>query len=175
MRGAIGAIRQGRYQCRCVGRPTSRRRGQVVCRLLERADGGDRIQVRGHAESELTSGEGRVPSVEGGGTRDFPSTPDPRPFSSIGTKTQEAEGDFIMNVMAIDIGGTHVKILATGQDESRRFVSGPTMTPKRMVAGVKKLAGDWKYQAVSIGYPGMVVRNRPLVEPHNLGRGWVGF
>jgi polyphosphate glucokinase len=49
------------------------------------------------------------------------------------------------------------------------------MTPKRMVAGVKKLARDWKYQAVSIGYPGMVVRNRPLVEPHNLGRGWVGF
>src|SRR5262249_14310957 len=80
-----------------------------------------------------------------------------------------------MNVLAIDIGGNHVKILATGQDESRRFVSGPTMTPKRMVAGVKKLAGDWKYQAVSIGYPGMVVRNRPLVEPHNLGRGWVGF
>jgi polyphosphate glucokinase len=80
-----------------------------------------------------------------------------------------------MNVLAIDIGGTHVKILATGQDESRRFVSGPTMTPKRMVAGVKKLAGDWKYQAVSIGYPGMVVRNRPLAEPHNLGRGWVGF
>src|SRR5262245_44545655 len=80
-----------------------------------------------------------------------------------------------MNVLAIDIGGTHVKIIATGQDESRRFVPGPTMTPKRMVAGVKKLAGDWKYQAVSIGYPGMVVRNRPLVEPHNLGRGWVGF
>src|SRR5262247_2356802 len=80
-----------------------------------------------------------------------------------------------MNVLAIDIGGTHVKILATGQDESRRFVSGPTMTPKRMVAGVKKLAGDWKYQAVSIGYPGMVVRNRPLVEPHNLGRRWAGF
>ena len=80
-----------------------------------------------------------------------------------------------MNVLAIDIGGTHVKILATGQDESRRFPSGPTMTPKRMVTGVKKLAGDWKYEAVSIGYPGMVVRNRPLVEPHNLGRGWAGF
>jgi len=80
-----------------------------------------------------------------------------------------------MNVLAIDIGGTHVKILTTGQKESRKFTSGPTMTPKRMVAGVKKLAGDWKYEAVSIGYPGMVVRNRPLVEPHNLGRGWAGF
>src|SRR5215510_5000780 len=80
-----------------------------------------------------------------------------------------------MNVLAIDVGGTNVKILATGQTEPRKFPSGPTMTPKQMVAGVKKLAGDWKYQAVSIGYPGMVVRNRPLVEPHNLGRGWVGF
>lgn len=80
-----------------------------------------------------------------------------------------------MNVLAIDIGGTNVKILATGQDEPRRFSSGPTLTPKRMVAGVKKLAGDWKYEAVSIGYPGMVVRNRPIAEPCNLGHGWVGF
>lgn len=80
-----------------------------------------------------------------------------------------------MNVLVVDIGGTHVKILTTGQDESRRFPSGPRMTPKRMVAGVKKLAKDWKYNAVSIGYPGMVVRNRPLAEPYNLGRGWVGF
>jgi polyphosphate glucokinase len=81
----------------------------------------------------------------------------------------------MMNVLAIDIGGTNVKILATGQEEPRRFPSGPTMTPKRMVAGVKKLARNWKYDAVSIGYPGMVVRNRPLAEPHNLGRGWMGF
>jgi polyphosphate glucokinase len=80
-----------------------------------------------------------------------------------------------MNVLAIDIGGTNVKILATGQDEPRRFPSGPAMTPKRMVAGVKKLARGWKYDVVSIGYPGMVVRNRPLAEPYNLGRGWVGF
>jgi len=80
-----------------------------------------------------------------------------------------------MNVLVIDIGGTNVKILATGQDEPRKFPSGPNLTPKQMVAGVKKLAGDWKYDAVSIGYPGMVVRNRPLAEPHNLGRGWVGF
>jgi polyphosphate glucokinase len=78
-------------------------------------------------------------------------------------------------VLAIDIGGTNVKISATGQKEARRFPSGPTMTPKRMVAGVTKLARNWKYDAVSIGYPGMVVRNRPLAEPHNLGRGWLGF
>lgn len=80
-----------------------------------------------------------------------------------------------MNVLVIDIGGNNVKILATGQNESRKFPSGPTMTPKQMVAGVKKLAGNWKYDVVSIGYPGMVVRNRLLAEPHNLGRGWMGF
>jgi len=80
-----------------------------------------------------------------------------------------------MNVLAIDVGGTHVKILATGQTEPRKFVSGSKLTPKQMVAEVKKLAGDWKYEVVSIGYPGMVVRNRPVAEPHNLGRGWVGF
>ena len=80
-----------------------------------------------------------------------------------------------MNVLVVDVGGTHVKILATGQKELREFTSGPALTAKQMVAGVKKLAGDWKYDAVSIGYPGPVVKNRPLAEPHNLGRGWVGF
>src|SRR5215470_17815067 len=80
-----------------------------------------------------------------------------------------------MNVMAIDIGGTHVKILATGQKERREFESGPKLTPQLMVAGVKKLAKDWKYDVVSIGYPGPVLRNRPLAEPHNLAKGWVGF
>jgi polyphosphate glucokinase len=80
-----------------------------------------------------------------------------------------------MNVLVVDVGGTHVKILATGQKESREFPSGPTLTAKQMVAGVKKLTGNWKYDAVSIGYPGTVIRNRPLAEPHNLGRGWMGF
>jgi len=80
-----------------------------------------------------------------------------------------------MNVLVIDIGGTYVKILATGQKERRRFESGPNMTPQRMVAGVKKLAADWKYDAVAIGYPGRVLRNRPVAEPHNLAKGWVRF
>jgi polyphosphate glucokinase len=80
-----------------------------------------------------------------------------------------------MNVLVVDIGGTHVKILATGQKQSREFPSGPTLTAKQMVNRVKKLAGDWKYDTVSIGYPGVVVRNRPVAEPHNLGHGWVGF
>jgi polyphosphate glucokinase len=80
-----------------------------------------------------------------------------------------------MNVLVIDVGGTHVKILATGQDAPREFPSGPELTAKAMVAKVKRLAGKWKYDAVSIGYPGPVLRNRPVAEPHNLGGGWVGF
>ena len=80
-----------------------------------------------------------------------------------------------MDVLVIDIGGTHVKLLATGQDEPRAFVSGPTLTPRQMVAGVKKLARGWKYQAISMGYPGPVLHGRVVAEPHNLGRGWVAF
>lgn len=80
-----------------------------------------------------------------------------------------------MKVLVIDIGGTHVKILATGQQEPRRFTSGPTMTPRRMTATVKKLSRDWQYDAVSVGYPGPVLHGRIVAEPHNLGPGWVGF
>jgi polyphosphate glucokinase len=80
-----------------------------------------------------------------------------------------------LNVLVVDVGGTHVKILATGQKQSREFPSGPKLTPKQMVAGVKKLAKDWKYNAVSIGYPGVVVRDRPVADPYNLGPGWAGF
>ncbi len=80
-----------------------------------------------------------------------------------------------MKVLVVDVGGTHVKILASGHKESRKFPSGPTLTPKQMVAGVKRLAGDWKYDVVTIGYPGPVLRGRPVAEPCNLGRGWVGF
>lgn len=80
-----------------------------------------------------------------------------------------------MNVLVVDIGGMHVKILATGQRKSREFSSGLTLTAKQMVDNVKKLAADWKYDAVSIGYPGVVLQNRPVAEPHNLGPGWVGF
>src|ERR1700745_1036436 len=84
-------------------------------------------------------------------------------------------GELIMNVLVIDIGGTHVKVLATGQDAHREFESGPALTPKRMVSGVRKLVADWKYDVVSIGYPGPVLRNRPVSEPWNLGKGWGGF
>ncbi len=80
-----------------------------------------------------------------------------------------------MKVLVIDIGGAHVKILAAGQKQSRKFPSGPKMTPRKMVAGVKKLAKDWKYDAVSIGYPGVVLGNRVAADPYNLGPGWTGF
>jgi polyphosphate glucokinase len=80
-----------------------------------------------------------------------------------------------MNVLVIDIGGTHVKVLGTGQKIHREFVSGKNMTPKRMVANVRKLVADWKYDAISIGYPGPVVQNGAALEPWNLGKGWVGF
>jgi len=80
-----------------------------------------------------------------------------------------------MNVLVVDVGGTHVKILASGQKTAREFASMPTMSAAQMVAGVKTLAGDWRYDAVAVGYPGTVLGNRPTAEPHNLGRGWAGF
>ena len=80
-----------------------------------------------------------------------------------------------MNILVVDVGGTSVKILATGHEEPRSFPSGPTLTAEQMVARVKELAGDWQYDAVLIGYPGFVMRGRPIAEPHNLPPGWVGF
>jgi polyphosphate glucokinase len=80
-----------------------------------------------------------------------------------------------VNVLVVDVGGTHVKILATGQKEPRKFDSGPEMTAQQMVAGVRKLISDWKYDRVSIGYPGPVLHGQPVAEPHNLAPGWVGF
>jgi predicted NBD/HSP70 family sugar kinase len=80
-----------------------------------------------------------------------------------------------MNVLVVDVGGTNVKILATGQAEPGKFPSGPKMTPQQMVSGVKERAAEWKYDVVSIGYPGPVRRGRVIAEPHNLAAGWVGF
>lgn len=75
----------------------------------------------------------------------------------------------------IDIGGSHVKILATGRRTSRRFPSGSGLTPARMVTGVKALARGWAYDAVAMGYPGVVRNGRPAADPNNLGGGWTRF
>ena len=80
-----------------------------------------------------------------------------------------------MLVLVVDVGGTHVKVLATGQKESREFPSGPLLTAAQMVAGVKKAAVEWKYEVVSVGYPGPVLHGRPVAEPRHLGPGWVGY
>ena len=80
-----------------------------------------------------------------------------------------------MRVLVVDVGGTHVKVIVTGQKERREFDSGPSLTAAQMVAGVKTVATDWQYDAVSIGYPGPVLHGHPALDPHNLGPGWVGF
>ena len=79
------------------------------------------------------------------------------------------------SILAVDVGGTRVKVLATGQHEPRRKRSGPALTPQEMVATARELAADWDYEAVSVGYPGQVGDNGPRSEPGNLGPGWVGF
>jgi polyphosphate glucokinase len=80
-----------------------------------------------------------------------------------------------MKILVVDIGGTNVKILATGQKQVRRFPSGRDLTPHEMVKLVKAAAKGWEYDRLSIGYPGPVAHGQPLTEPFNLGRGWVGF
>jgi polyphosphate glucokinase len=80
-----------------------------------------------------------------------------------------------MKILAVDVGGTHVKILATGQKKKREIVSGSKMTARQMASDVRKLAKDWAYDVVSVGFPGPVLRDRPVAEPRNLGRGWMGF
>ena len=78
-------------------------------------------------------------------------------------------------VLAIDVGGSHVKVMTDKKRIKREFKSGPDLSAKAMVRQVKALTNDWSYDVVSIGYPGPVVRDRPLAEPHNLGHGWAGF
>ena len=78
-------------------------------------------------------------------------------------------------ILAIDVGGTHVKVLASGQTTPRVVPSGLHMTAQMMVDAVKLMAKGWKFDVISMGYPGPVLRGRPVAEPHNLGAGWVGF
>jgi polyphosphate glucokinase len=80
-----------------------------------------------------------------------------------------------VKILVIDVGGTHVKLLATGRKTRVEIPSGPDLTAAKMVRDVRAATTGWDYTAVSIGYPGPVVHNQPITEPHNLGRGWVGF
>ncbi|MGZ4257178.1 MAG: ROK family protein [Gaiellaceae bacterium] len=78
-------------------------------------------------------------------------------------------------VLAVDVGGSHVKVLLSSAGERRRFDSGSSLTAQQMVEGVKGVTGDWAFGAVSVGVPAPVRDNRVVSEPVNLGGGWVGF
>jgi predicted NBD/HSP70 family sugar kinase len=80
-----------------------------------------------------------------------------------------------MRILVIDVGGSHIKLRVSGNDEVRKVPSGPTLTAQQMVEDVKEMTKDWKYDAISIGYPGPVADNKILKEPVNLGPGWVDF
>jgi polyphosphate glucokinase len=80
-----------------------------------------------------------------------------------------------VKVLVVDIGGTNIKLLATGRRAVRKLPSGPGLTPRQLIKAVLPAVEDWDYDVVSIGFPGPVEENRPLREPVNLGRGWVRF
>jgi len=80
-----------------------------------------------------------------------------------------------MKILVIDVGGTNIKITATGRRTRIKIPSGPKMTPRQMVVAVVAATAGWKYDGISIGYPGPVIHGLPVREPHNLGGGWVGF
>ena len=79
------------------------------------------------------------------------------------------------HILVIDVGGMHVKLRIDARGPIRKFVSGPKMSPASMMRRILELTRERAYDAVSIGYPGLVLRGRIAAEPHNLGRGWVGF
>src|SRR5688572_25421499 len=80
-----------------------------------------------------------------------------------------------MDVLVVDIGGSGVKVTASNASASRRFRSGEHLTPLDLVSRVQEASADWAYDAVAIGYPGLVLDNTAAAEPGNLGNGWVGF
>jgi polyphosphate glucokinase len=101
-----------------------------------------------------------------------PTETNPHPM----TKLEQAPADpAAPAVLAVDVGGSHVKLLVNGASERRRFVSGSVTTPDEMVDGVHELSKDWEFGFVSVGVPAPVRENRVVREPPNLGEGWVGF
>jgi polyphosphate glucokinase len=81
----------------------------------------------------------------------------------------------VSSVLVVDVGGSHVKVLARGEQESRRADSGPDFTAAQMVEAAKNLAADWTWDCVSVGVPSPIHGGRVAAEPVNLGDGWVGF
>jgi len=90
-------------------------------------------------------------------------------------RTRAARSASPSRILAIDIGGTSLKLLVTGETEPRHLPSGKRLTPATMVESTLAAAGEWQFDAVSIGYPGLVGQQGPSSEPGNLGPGWVGF
>ena len=80
-----------------------------------------------------------------------------------------------MNILGVDIGGTNLKFRSQRQEDVIKVPSGPRMTPEFMMKAIHQHTVGWKYDHVSVGFPGPVIHDRPLLEPHNLGRGWVRF
>jgi predicted NBD/HSP70 family sugar kinase len=80
-----------------------------------------------------------------------------------------------VKILVVDVGGNNVKLLATGHHVPRKVPSGPDLTPARMMAGIRQTIPDWKWDVVTIGYPGAVKNGRPALEPKNLGEGWVRY
>ena len=95
--------------------------------------------------------------------------------ATVGSRRRRSIVGVAMNILVVDIGGTNVKCLASGQRVPRKFPSGPQLTPQKMVSEVKQLTADWQYDVVALGYPGLVVEGRPAREPHNLRPGWLTF
>jgi len=79
------------------------------------------------------------------------------------------------SILVVDVGGSNIKLLATGEEKRIKFPSDPDLTPERLVKQVLKATKHWKYQAISVGCPCAVSNNKPIKEPHNLGSGWIGF
>jgi len=100
------------------------------------------------------------------------------PFTSVAFQIEDEKSSSeksFTRVLTVDIGGSSVKVLVTGETEPRKRRSGKDLTPAKMVEMVQELAEGWDYEAVSIGYPGLVGEQGPSSEPGNLGAGWVGF
>src|SRR6478609_4742919 len=95
-------------------------------------------------------------------------------FETVGGRTQTGT-EIPMNVLVVDVGGSSVKLWHTAHEEHRKFASGKTLTPERMVEETKELAHDWQWEAIALGLPCRVSSGRPVEDPENLGQGWVAF